>query len=160
AVCFNLVALRAEVTPPAPYPNDSLMHQLVLGRTAAAMVLGQDPTDPWVSLVSGLGFPLFNYYQHMPYLVTDALFAELTLLTRWGPALADVLQWTNYLLLSAFPLSIYWSLRKLGFSALVAAGGGAIASLPSSPALYGLEYGSYVWRGYGMYTQLWAMVLL
>src|SRR5262249_56832981 len=25
--------------------------------------------------------------------------------------------------------------------------------------LYGFEYGSYLWRGFGMYTQLWAMPL-
>jgi hypothetical protein len=30
----------------------------------------------------------------------------------------------------------------------------------ATDGLYGFEFGSYVWRGSGLYTQLWGMVLL
>ena len=38
--------------------------------------------------------------------------------------------------------------------------GGLVASLIVTPGILGFGYISYVWRGYGLYTQLWAMVLL
>src|SRR5439155_20062316 len=63
-------------------------------------------------------------------------------------------------LLSLFPLSIFISMRRLGFP-LLTAGLGAVASpLLSANFLYGFDYGSYVWRGSGLYTQLWGMLLL
>src|SRR5206468_2457060 len=37
---------------------------------------------------------------------------------------------------------------------------GLVAPLVSTNALYGLDDVSYVWYGYGLYTQLWGMVLL
>src|SRR5438874_2290975 len=65
-----------------------------------------------------------------------------------------------FLLLSLFPLSISWSMRRFGFERLPAALAGLVAPLLSANFLYGLDYGSYVWRGSGLYTQLWGMVLL
>jgi len=38
--------------------------------------------------------------------------------------------------------------------------GGLVASLIVTPGIFGFGYISYFWRGYGLYTQLWAMVLL
>src|SRR5581483_6395717 len=56
--------------------------------------------------------------------------------------------------------SIHSSTRRLGFARLPAALAGLAASLLATNGLYGFDVGSYVWRGYGMYTQLWGMVLL
>ena len=47
----------------------------------------------------GMGFPLFHYYQHLPHL-SIALVHGLTLGVF---ALADMLNWTTYLLLSLSP---------------------------------------------------------
>ena len=62
--------------------------------------------------------------------------------------------------MSLFPLSIYWSMRRFGFSRLQAAFGGLASCLIATNGLYGLEYGSYVWRGNGMTRSLWGMFLL
>src|SRR5439155_17121163 len=45
------------------------------------------------------------------------------------------------------------------FSRPAAATAAAVAPLFSGAHRYGFEYESYIWRGFGMYTQLWAMHL-
>ena len=80
----------------------------------------------------GMGFPLFHYYQHLPH-VTLALVHVLTLGVF---PLADMLNWTAYLLLSLFPLSIFWSLRRFGFDRLVAAMAWVARDLAVDAALY------------------------
>ena len=124
---------------------------------AEAITQGQDFTDPWQGSM-GMGFPLFHYYQHLPH-ITIALVHVLSL---GAFPLAEMLNWTIYLLLSLFPLSIYWSLRRFGFDQLSAALGGLVAPLIATAGLplLGLGFESYVFRGSGVYTQLWAMVLL
>jgi hypothetical protein len=66
----------------------------------------------------------------------------------------------RYLLLVLLPLTVWWSMRTIGFSSVASAIGAAFSPLISSNYLYGFEYNSYVWRGYGIYTQLWAMHFL
>jgi hypothetical protein len=65
----------------------------------------------------------------------------------------------RFTLLVGFPLAVYWSMRRMAFSTVAAAVGAASASLLSANGRYGFEYGSYVWLGFGMFTQLWAMSL-
>jgi hypothetical protein len=52
---------------------------------------------------------------------------------------------------------VWWSMRTMGFTPIASAVGAAFSPLIASNFLYGFEYNSYIWRGYGMYTQLWAM---
>ena len=155
AVAFNLVHLYPDVAIKIPDRNDTGMHLLYTDMAVKAITLGQDFTDPWQRTM-GMGFPLFHYYQHLPH-VTLALVHVLTLGVF---PLADMLNWTAYLLLSLFPLSIFWSLRRFGFDRLVAAMGGLVASLTATNSLWGLGFEGYVFRGWGLYSQLWAMVLL
>ena len=70
-----------------------------------------------------MGIPAFHFYQHLPH-VTVTLVHVATLGVF---PLADMLSWTTYLLLSLFPLSIYWSIRRFGFDQLTAAMGGLVA---------------------------------
>ena len=160
AVAFNLWRLYPEVAIKVPPLNDTVMHLLVLGRTVVALASGQNPTDPWMGTVPALGYPLFHYYPHLLYLPLAALYLLLTLVLRLPIPLADLFNWAGYLLLSLFPFSIYWSMRRFGFSRLQAAFGGLASCLIATNGLYGLEYGSYVWRGYGLTNQLWGMFLL
>ena len=155
AVAFNLYCLYPEVAVEAPMLNDGVLHLLALDRSVAALTAHQDPTDPWLAPVT-LGYPLFHHYQHLPYVLPAALYLPF----RGTIPLFDLFNWTRYLLLSLFPLSVYWSMRRFGFSRLVAALAGLVASLLATNGLYGLDFASYVWRGYGMYTQLWGMLLL
>jgi hypothetical protein len=155
AVIVNLVLLRAQVTVDAPPLNDDVLHLLNLRRTVEALTSGQDPTDPWLSQIT-LGYPLFHYYQHLPYLPPAVLVA-----LSGGALSAEVaLRWSGYLLLSFFPLAIYWSGRRMGLERLPALLASVLAPLLATNGLYGLDASSYVWRGYGLYTQLWGMWLL
>jgi len=155
AVAFNLYFLLPEVTIRIPDLNDGVLHRLGVGRAVTALFLGQNPTDPWLASVA-LGYPLFHHYQHLPYLPP----AALHLLSLGSLPLDDVFNWTRYLLLSLFPLSLYGSMRRFGFGRLPAALGGLVAPLLATDGLYGLDFASYVWGGYGLYTQLWGMLLL
>ncbi|MGC8959062.1 MAG: 6-pyruvoyl-tetrahydropterin synthase-related protein [Chloroflexia bacterium] len=155
AILFNLVALWPEVALEAPVLNDDTLHLDLVERTVEALDRGEDPTDFWVpDFVQG--YPLFHHYQHLPHLVTALLYKGL------GGALSlrTLYDLVRYLLLCTFPLSVYWAGRRLGLRAPAAALAGLLSSLLSSGGLYGMDFSSYVWRGWGMYTQLWGMWLL
>jgi hypothetical protein len=155
AVAFNLYFLYPEVAVKAPAINDAILHQTNLQRTADALAAGQDPTDHWLATIA-LGYPLFHHYQHLPYVIPALIHFPVSSVI----SLADLYRWTGYLLLSFFPLSIYWSLRRFGFAPVPSALAGLVSSLIATKGLFGLEYGTYVWRGSGLYTQLWGMFLL
>jgi hypothetical protein len=153
-ILFNAITLFPEVSRPVPSLNDDAVHYLLIQRASEALRRGENIFDHWLPELE-LGFPFFFYYQHLPHLAIVALhrllFQQADLLTLFN--------FVRYLLLVAFPLTVYWSMRRLEFSAVAAAVGAAGASLISSNHRYGLEYDSYVWRGLGVYTQLWAMHL-
>ena len=154
AVLFNLVMLYPELVTQVPPLNDNVLHLLNLRRTAEAFSTGQTPTDSWLSQVA-LGYPLFHQYQHLAYLLPGLLLAIFKgVLTAEG-----MLRLTTYLLLSIFPLSLYWSGRRLGLDRLPSVLAAALGPLLATRGLYGLDAGSYIWSGYGLYTQLWAMLL-
>ena len=67
--------------------------------------------------------------------------------------------WIRYLLLCLWPLSVFASARWMGFSPWIAAVAAALAPLLATEGLFGLEFGSYVWRGSGLFTQSLAMHL-
>ncbi len=155
AVIFNLVSLYPEVAIPTPLLNDGVLHRLAFDQAVTTLSTGQDPSDPWFRPVA-LGYPLFHHYQHLAYLLPAILTQPLTNVI----STIDLFNWTRYLLLCIFPVSIYWSMRLYGFTSLPAAISGLVASLLATNGLYGFDLMSYVWRGYGMYTQLWGMVLM
>ena len=71
-----------------------------------------------------------------------------------------MLQWSNYLLISVFPVSIYLSMRRFGFDRIIPAKGALVSSLATTNGLYGFDFRSYIFVAWGLYAQLWAMVLL
>jgi len=152
---FNAISLLPEVSLPIPSVNDDAVHYLFVQRASEALANGENPVDHWVPELD-LGFPQFFYYQHLPHLAVvllhRLLLKQVDLLTLFNL--------TRYLLLVAFPFTVYWSMRRLGFSLVAGAVGAAAATLLVSRPGFGFEYGSYVWRGFGMYTQLWAVHLL
>jgi hypothetical protein len=68
--------------------------------------------------------------------------------------------WFSYVLLSPFPVSVYWAMRRFGFARLPSAFGALACLLITTNGLSGFDFNSYVWRGYGLSTHLWGMVLL
>lgn len=151
---FNAVALWPEVSIPTPNVNDDAEHAAFVLRASDALASGENVIDHWLPQID-LGFPEFFYYQHLPHLAVVALHRALL-----GTVDLFVLfNFVRWLLLVTLPLTVFWSMRTLGFGDIAAAVGAATASLLSGDHRYGFEYDSYVWRGFGLYTQLWAMHL-
>jgi hypothetical protein len=148
------IALLPEMTAPIPSVNDDSLHYLFIQNASNALSAGQSLFDQWLPQID-LGFPQFLYYQNLPHLVViaiqRALLGSVDLLTVF-----NVIRW---LLLVTFPLTVYWSMRRMGFSQVASAIAAAVGCLLSDGQLYGFAYDSYIWRGWGMYTQLWAMHL-
>jgi hypothetical protein len=153
-MAFNAVALLPEVTIAVPNVNDDAEHVLFVQQADAAWSSGQDPLDFWVPQLE-LGFPQFLYYQNLPHLVVVALGR----LTFGLIPLRTLFDLVRYILLVGFPLTVFWSMRRLGFSDVAAAIGAAAGSLLAGSHRYGFEYDSYVWRGLGVYTQIFGMHL-
>ena len=120
---LNAKALLPELSLPIPSLNDDAVHYLFVQRASEALAGGENPFDHWVPELE-LGFPLFFYYQHLPHLT-------VVLLHRLLLQQVDLLTLFNlirYLLLVGFPLTVYWSLQRLGFSVVA----GAVAAAAST----------------------------
>jgi len=155
AVLFSAVFLLPEATVSTFELNDEAMHITATTGASVALAHNLDPTDFWLSNID-IGFPIFHYYQHLPHVIPaliDRITAPILPLTH----LFDILR---YLLLVLFPVSIYWAMRRFGFDYLPAGIAGFVAPLLSANGLFGIEYGSYLWMGFGIYSQLWAMFFL
>ncbi|HEX4744023.1 MAG TPA: hypothetical protein VFW12_05060, partial [Candidatus Limnocylindria bacterium] len=148
---LNLIGLWPELVSSVPKVNDETLHFVFTQRAADAFASGQNVIDFWMAELE-LGFPEFFYYQHLPHLFVAALQAILFDLP--DPYL--LFNAVRYALLIAFPFTVYWSLRTMGFPRVGSAAAAAASSLIHSQPAFGLEYGSYIWRGYGLFTQLWA----
>ena len=153
-MAFNAIALLPELSLPIPSLNDNAFHYLLVQRANEALTHGENPFDHWMPELE-LGFPQFFYYQHLPHLAV--VFIHRLLLKQVD--LFTLFNLIRYILLVCFPITVFWSMRKMGFSTVAGAIAAAFSTLLSSNYGYGLEAGSYVWRGFGMYTQLWAMHL-
>lgn len=132
-----------------------MLHTLLSESVVEALKNGQNFTDPWQGSM-GMGHPMLHYYQHLPH-VGVGLAHVLTFQTLSVP---EIIRWSTYGLISIFPLSIFWSLRKFGFDKLTSSMGGLIASSIATNSISGFGYSSYIGNAQGLYTQLWAMVLL
>lgn len=147
AVAFNLWSLRAERLSVA-YPNDSGLH---LQMTTLAMDLlrhGLSPFDHWYPLLS-MGSPFFVQYQSSSAIITGALSLLFGAPTTYA--------WSLYLLLSLWPVCVYWTTRLLGWGRWESAVAAAISPLLFAVTGRGFGHQSYIWIGSGLWSQLWAM---
>ncbi|HZD18972.1 MAG TPA: hypothetical protein VE669_12595 [Actinomycetota bacterium] len=149
-VLFNLWVLRAEATP-VQNLNDGAVHRSMIGWAQDRWADGHLPLDGWYPYL-GLGASRFHHYQSLPHVLTG--------LGALGIGSHRAYSWSLYLLLSLWPISVFVGGRLLGLgrwrSAVAALASPLIASAPT----LGYEWGSYAWRGYGTWTQLWGMWLL
>jgi Gpi18-like mannosyltransferase len=149
---FCLVILRGE-TSPAPNLNDSAFHLQMVRWADGQIGEGRVPLDGWYPYLS-LGSAQFHHYQSLPHTLT-AYAARAT-----GTSDEHTYLWFQYLLLAIWPIAVYCGARLLRWGPWTAAAAAAISPLIVSAPGYGYEHGSYTWRGYGVYSQLWAMWLL
>jgi hypothetical protein len=155
AVLFNLYFLRGEFQISEVPLNDEVLHlTAILGMEDFAHA-GRNPIDFWAPWWA-LGYPFFHTYQFLPHLTVFALDAATFGFFRT----VDILNFVNVFLIALFPLSIFLASRVFGFS-LRAGGLAALAStFLSTRFWYGIEYGSTVWRGSGLFTQNFAAFFL
>jgi hypothetical protein len=146
-VCWNLVSLRA-LTVGVTYLNDSSLHEQMVRFATAQLRAGHLPLTSWFPFL-GEGSPQFLHYQSLPAILTGAL----GLLT--GPDVA--FRWSLYLLLSLWPISVYLAARAFGAGRPAAAASAAMAPFLVSATGVGYEQPAYLWTGFGVWTQLWAM---
>ncbi len=147
AVAFNLVALAPELTPVA-YLNDSAVHAEMVRSAAALLRAGRWPWTSWFPYL-GLGSPQFLHYQSLGAVITGAL--GLVVGTDRAFALS------LYLLLSTWPISIYVAARLLRLGRWPAACAAACSPFVVSLLGIGYEQVSYLFIGFGLWSQLWAM---
>ena len=149
-VLFNLIVLRAEARP-VQNLNDASVHRSMIAWAEDRWREGHLPFDGWYPDLS-LGSSRFHHYQSFPHVLTGLVAVPL------GSERA--LAWTLYLGLAFWPFAVYAGGRLLGWGPWVCAIAAACSPLILSEPGLGYEWGSYAWRGYGTWTQLWGMWLL
>jgi len=150
ACVFNLWALNAEATPVHEL-NDASYHFAMLRWARGVIDAGKVPLDGWYPNL-GLGLAQFHHYQSLPHVIG----AYISLLSDT----ATTFYWALYLLLAMWPISVYLCARWLGWDSWTAAAAALVSPILISVSGYGYEHGSYTWRGYGTWSQLWGMWLL
>lgn len=144
----NAVGLWPELTISRVDLNDNVFHYPLVVGTVDAIQHGHDPFDWWANEWD-LGYPVMRTYQGLGHLLTAvvyfALFKSVSLMT--------VFIWVRFLSVLLVPLTFFITARLLSLSWLTAAAAAILAPLVSSSGLYGLEYGSYLWAGTGLFTQ-------
>jgi hypothetical protein len=150
----NAIGLLPEVTVPVTNVNDDTEHALYIENASDALARGENVLEFWVPEMDE-GFPQFLYYQNLPHLSVVALHRLLL-----GTIdIFTVFNIVRYLGLVLLPLTVFWSMRRMDFDTVAAAVGASASTLLATNFLYGFDFGSYLWRGLGLYTQIWAMHL-
>src|SRR6202050_954054 len=147
AVGWNLASLRA-LTLGGAYPHDRSLHEQMVRFATAQLRAGHLPLTSWFPFL-GEGSPQFLHYQSLPAMLTGAAGVVV------GPDVA--FRWSLFLLLSLWPISVYLSARAFGAGRPAAAASAAMAPFLASTPGVGYEQHAYVWTGFGVWTQLWAM---
>jgi hypothetical protein len=146
AVIWGLVELRPELTA-VPYLDDSSIHEQMVRFASSRISQGHLPLTSWYPYL-GLGSPQFLHYQSLPSMISGVFGTFIDADT--------VFRWSMYLLLALWPLVIYWAARLFGLGRWTAGAAALVSPLLTSTAGIGYEDMAYVWRGYGVWTQLWA----
>jgi hypothetical protein len=180
SVVFNLYLYRLEPTATID-PNDNTFQFGLVDRTntvwdfaaskCSSNIVGiltfplchsSFLIDHWVHNWA-VGFNLPYYYSHIPQILIVASWRA----TSWVLSVFSVqyslftyYHLVIYLLLCFFPVSMFLALRVIGLSWMTAGIGALLATNLSTDGLYGLDPSSFLWRGYGLSSQLFAMIWL
>ncbi len=149
-VVFNYWFLRSEVLQ-VSYLNDSSVHQQMVRFATARLKDGHLPQTSWFPYL-GLGSPQFLHYQSLPSTLTGL--AGIVI----GPNRAFT--WSLYLLLSLWPVAIYLGARAFRLDRWTASCAAVLSPFIVSTVGIGFEAKAYIWTGFGVWTQLWAMITL
>lgn len=143
----SLVALRAELTR-VPYLNDSSVAEEMVRFALGKIRTGHFPPDSWFPFLN-LGSPQFLHYQ--------SLAAMLTALVAWPIGVDRAFTLETWLLIGCWPLCVYGAARVFGLGRAASVAAGVLSPFVSSATGVGFEQISYLWIGYGLWSQLFAM---
>lgn len=158
AVLFQGVFCWPEIGLGSFPVHDGTLHQALSRRVLEAVGAGENPVDCWVSF-SSMGYPVWRSYQPLVHWLTATAMAV-------GGAFASsgaVFGFLTWLLLCLHPLAFFKASRMLGVGRFGAAVAALVCLAPvglGNINAFGVGYGSYVWSGSGLTTQLWAIPLL
>ncbi len=146
-VVFSAIGLRSELTY-SPHLNDSAFHAEMVRYATAQFQADHFPLDGWFPYL-GLGSPLFLHYQSLGAMLTGLLGVVIGANRAFSLML--------YLLVVAWPIAVYLAGRVFGWSRWESGFAALIASFVVSATGVGYEQISYLWKGYGVWSQAWAM---
>jgi hypothetical protein len=174
AVGFNLWLYRLEPTATID-PNDNTFQFALVDRTnqmwdfalrKCSSSIGGILTFPichfsiladhWVPNWAQ-GYNLPYYYSHIPQ-ITIVLGWRFVSLFVPSMTLFQFYHGIIYLLMCFFPISVFLALLVAGLPWITAGVGALFAMNLSTDGLYGLDPSSFLWRGYGLSSQLFAMI--
>ena len=133
------------------YLDDSSVHEQMVRFATQQFRGGHLPLTSWFPFL-GLGSPQFLHYQSLPAMLTGLIGLAV------GPDVA--FRWSLYLLLSLWPVSVYLAARLFGAGRPAAAASAAMSPFLVSVTGIGYEQHAYLWKGFGVWTQLWASLTL
>lgn len=171
AVGFNLWLYFPETTIKGD-PNDNIFQYSLIYRTNWVWENYGCPFSPgcfpnladhnvttWAE-----GYSLPFYYSHIPQIVTvgsyHMIIEPVTNLFHIPYSLYQYYNLTKYLLLCIFPLFVFLAFLIAGISPIPAAFGAFFAGHYSTDGLYGIDPPSFLWRGWGLTSQLYAMIFM
>jgi hypothetical protein len=151
---FYAVMLFPDLANLSPNLNDNVLQYNICVSMKGEIESGGNPIDHWLPYWSS-GYAMLHNYQHLPHLMVVLtyfiLFKQLSLLF--------IYHFYLYLLLVSFPLVLYFSLRAMRFPMLASAGAAIFSLTLTNIAGFGLEFHSFLFRGFGMYNQVWSTFL-
>lgn len=174
---FNLWLYRAEPTTMID-PNDNAFQFALVERTNEMWEFANRTCpktilfpichvsyliDHWVPNWAQ-GYNLPYYYSHVPQILIVSSYRFLSQLSinnyQLTISLFQYYHFIIYLLLCFFPLSLFLAFRILKFPWLTAGIAALFASQISTDGLYGIDQSSFLWRGWGLSSQLFALIWL
>jgi len=145
-VAVTMACLSPELIP-TPDLNDNVLHMTLINGMAHAIEQGQNPFDFWSPEI-GLGQQIVKYYQPGAHAIVVALWLALFKLVP----LSTVFMWVRFLSLALLPLTFYATCRLLYLPRSFQVAAAALCLLVSGDS-FGIDLGSYVWAGHGLFPQ-------
>ncbi len=161
---FNFWLYRLEPTAKID-PNDNAFQYALIDRTNTIWDYADKTcsnniichvsllTDHWVPNWAQ-GYNLPYYYSHIPQMLIVGSYR----LFHLPISLFQYYHLIIYCFLCLFPLSLFLAFRILKFPWLTAGIAALLASHISTDGLYGIDQTSFLWRGWGLSSQLFALL--
>lgn len=142
------IALWPELSITRVDLNDNVFHYGLAQGFVESIEAHQNPLNHWFPQW-GFGYRVFRTYQPLP----AAMISSFYFAAGKHIPLMTVFCWVRYLSLVLLPASFFCCALASGLGLSGAAAAAILSPLISTNGLYGIEYGSFVWFGSGLFTQ-------